>query len=747
MSSVRALFAGLGLTVSLAALSGCADEPAGLPPILCNRAEDCPGYMDCQEGVCVEVTGGTCAIDAHCDRPGACEENPGRCVGGRCIYPARVCDDGPENTCEENDTVFVSYPAIGRCDPGTDSCVYTPTRTPCADCAATCLASCATISCDETAGGCKSEGVCVAGDIPTCSYQHAVDGTTCDRPGSTPGSLDGVCADGLCVACRASTDCPAAPELHPECFAAGCDDNVCVYTPQPAQSCAPQACTNGYTDYARVCGAAGSCPSTGGVSCNGLKCNSAGTACLTSCSGDQDCLSGLSCSGGSCVGLLPDGASCVGLDGDACQSGRCVDGVCCKTACDGVCQRCGAGDGVCDEVPADDSACGVINCDGLDTDCRDYHDLTTNRCASFGACKQPNSAACAGFTDREGQHPGCDDPCHYCSGGDCTHLTSGQGYGCDATATTCSGADSCDASGTCRANDLSGQQPGCNTPCHFCGGGACTYLTSGQGYGCTGAASTCKSAESCSASGVCQSTNLSGQQPGCNSPCYFCSEGGCYYLTSGQGYGCTGAATACKSAESCSATGVCEATNYGGQQPGCDTPCHYCAAGVCTYLQAGSGYGCTAPATACSAADTCNSSGICLANDLPTGQQTGCNDACHYCYEGDCVYLTSGQGYGCTGNASCGQPYACNGSGTCVDPCASYHCFCDVVGIGSEIVTDQVFDPNTCCNPYTGFSLTGASGSSGVGSRWTTCGTGLGSCCGGDPCAGDGPWRRWVRTW
>ena len=32
-------------------------------------------------------------------------------------------------------------------------------------------------------------------------------------------------------------------------------------------------------------------------------------------------------------------------------------------------------------MPEDDAACGTIDCDGLNTMCLEYQDLTTNRCA------------------------------------------------------------------------------------------------------------------------------------------------------------------------------------------------------------------------------------------------------------------------------------------------------------------------------------------------------------------------------
>lgn len=87
--------------------------------------------------------------------------------------------------------------------------------------------------------------------------------------------------------------------------------------------------------------------------------------------------------GESCA-LAPDGAACMA--DDACDSGACVDGVCCDSACGGGapddCQACsvaggGAVDGVCGPIgagatcrPAIDGTCDAAEqCDGVDLAC------------------------------------------------------------------------------------------------------------------------------------------------------------------------------------------------------------------------------------------------------------------------------------------------------------------------------------------------------------------------------------------
>jgi hypothetical protein len=69
-----------------------------------------------------------------------------------------------------------------------------------------------------------------------------------------------------------------------------------------------------------------------------------------------------------------------------CQSGFCVDGVCCDSACDGVCEQCSSA-GIC-SMPATDSACAPVSCP-QSTACKTYMSstLSTNLCKSQGECK------------------------------------------------------------------------------------------------------------------------------------------------------------------------------------------------------------------------------------------------------------------------------------------------------------------------------------------------------------------------
>lgn len=122
---------------------------------------------------------------------------------------------------------------------------------------------------------------------------------------------------------------------------------------------------------------------------------------------------------------LPLGAECASPN--ECESGRCVDGVCCESTCNGECQACrgdltGAADGVCEAVlpntdPDGDceeeaaSSCGQTGlCDGkggcalyeagtvcADATCTGGVEYGTRTCDGLGDCGPASSAECAPY--------------------------------------------------------------------------------------------------------------------------------------------------------------------------------------------------------------------------------------------------------------------------------------------------------------------------------------------------------------
>ncbi|MBT6433723.1 MAG: hypothetical protein HOK28_11560 [Deltaproteobacteria bacterium] len=90
------------------------------------------------------------------------------------------------------------------------------------------------------------------------------------------------------------------------------------------------------------------------------------------CSEETPCADGFYCLDEECVPQETNGSLCS--DEQMCASGFCVDGVCCESACDGICSACSAAltggsndNGVCAAIPAgEDPAdeCGVQQCNG-----------------------------------------------------------------------------------------------------------------------------------------------------------------------------------------------------------------------------------------------------------------------------------------------------------------------------------------------------------------------------------------------
>jgi hypothetical protein len=88
--------------------------------------------------------------------------------------------------------------------------------------------------------------------------------------------------------------------------------------------------------------------------------------------------------------------------GSALCAGACLSGQCSFPGVGTNCGTCSACDGTgrCTQMPPDDSACGTIPCGALDTQCRVYQDVATNRCGALGICKAPNSSTtCTQYAD------------------------------------------------------------------------------------------------------------------------------------------------------------------------------------------------------------------------------------------------------------------------------------------------------------------------------------------------------------
>jgi hypothetical protein len=211
--------------------------------------------------------------------------------------------------------------------------------------------------------------------------------------------------------------------------------------------------------------------SQGRPACGALACNGQSPDCAP-CQSDEDCPEERHCAaGGSCQPRRERGKACDDRAGQdcllpgcrSCRSGFCADGVCCDTACGGLCRACTArlkGGG-------EDGHCGPIAA-GADPEdeCRDDGIAT---CEANGLCD--GSGACQRYRSR----PSCEpEPCT--RGDQCTSGHCEDGICCDRV---------CAPSERCRADlKVSGRDGACGparaaalgAPCRFdvqCTSGHC----------------------------------------------------------------------------------------------------------------------------------------------------------------------------------------------------------------------------------------------------------------------------------
>ncbi len=268
-------------------------------------------------------------------------------------------------------------------------------------------------------------------------------GTLCTRARDCASfrCVDGVCCDtsctGQCEACATGTCTPVVgPPVgnRPACTgsgpcAAACDGQTrthCVGYPGAETSCANAACADGWqTTYG--CGGNGTChPMT--TSCGLFLCNDEGTACLTTCASDGECVGAAHCANGVCQGDQDLGEPCT--TGAECQQGHCANGVCCNEGCSEVCMACDVAGNVGFCTPqADDTLCDAgVCCSGQ---CVASNADPTN-CGACGVVCTGGAACVNGICELQCLAAGgsCiqdDECCSQNCGGTCGPQTCGDG--------------------------------------------------------------------------------------------------------------------------------------------------------------------------------------------------------------------------------------------------------------------------------------------------------------------------------
>ncbi|HET6148241.1 MAG TPA: kelch repeat-containing protein [Polyangia bacterium] len=420
----------------------CAPVPAGATDTSATTACATPQYCNGAGG----CAAGSRSNGVRCGQGGDCASghcSDGVCCDGPCTGACRTCNlPGIEGTC-------------ALLPPGSTDATGTPPA-----CAAP--SYCAQGGACVTGTGRKANGATCTADSE-CGSSNCVDGVCCES------ACAGRCrscgnATGTCVNVADGSD-PRADCAGDGVCAGTCNGRGACRYPVNGLTCRDAGCqSDGYIGTAGSCDGAGRCQFGISKDCGGYVCIKDGAgmdACRSDCAGDTQCVGSHHCDPSQCLADLANGKSC---DRDSqCLSGFCADGTCCDKRCGacgscnlpgkegtcdftpagtdprnecidsasdpsgkcgGVCNGRGAcefpaantgcgtckvcdGSGKCNVKPEDDPACGTVDCDQLDTSCRDYRDLQARRCASLGVCKVANlPATCTDVTDTCGPDAG-----------------------------------------------------------------------------------------------------------------------------------------------------------------------------------------------------------------------------------------------------------------------------------------------------------------------------------------------------
>ena len=299
---------------------------------------ECSLGVDCESGSCVDGVCCGSACTGLCEACSAAKKGSG--IDGTC---------GPIHIATDPDGECASAPGEHLCD-GAGQCLLKLTGLACgidADChSGSCVDGvCCGSACDGLCEACSAakKGSGIDG---TCGPIHIAtdpDGECASAPGEH--LCDGA---GQCLLKLTGLACG----IDADCHSGSCVDGVC--------------CGSACTGLCEACSAAkkghgidGTCEPIHIATDPDGECASAPGEHL--CDGAGQCL------------LKLTGLAC-GIDAD-CHSGSCVDGVCCGSACTGLCEACSAAkkghgiDGTCEPIQSgtdpDDECAGLQFCDGL----------------------------------------------------------------------------------------------------------------------------------------------------------------------------------------------------------------------------------------------------------------------------------------------------------------------------------------------------------------------------------------------
>jgi len=617
------------------------------------NADTCNGA-----GVCID--GGTMSCGAFSCNAGSCLgtcTNDTQCASGNyCNLLMNTCTPklGQGTLCSGNNQC-----ALGFCVDGV--CCDNGCTTECKSCAVPgSVGTCTNVPAQQTDNSpaclglqvCNGAGKCVDTNGQPCSTNNECFSQAC---------IDLVCCENACLGtCRAcsntktnqpnGTCAPIASNSDPdnECVGLTVCDGVgsCTKLPNGATCSAGTECTSNFCVDNVCCenSCTGSCKActaakTGGVdgTCGNVAADTdPDSECTTECNGSGAC-------------EAANGSGC--MTGSQCQSGNCVDGVCCNTACNGPCQSCSKVAGVCSpDFVGQQDLCSMGSI-----------------CDASGNCKKPTGDSCtlgteclSGFcVDNFCCSAACSGSCEACSAaktggvnGTCSFIASNNDPDNECAGGECNGGGACEA-----ANGSSCSMP---TQCvsNSCVDNFCCDTT------CSGTCEACSMAKTGSANGTCSPISAN------TDPDNECS------------------------ANECNGSGACEFPN--GTICTVNAQCNsgFCVDGVCCSSS------CTGSCQACSAAKTGGVDGTCSfvsANTDPEGECTGTAD----CNGAGACELVNGIGP-CTQNSQCVSGSCAVQDGVCCDNGCSGTCKACVVaktgvasGTCSNVTTNT--DPDAEC--------------------------------------------------
>ncbi len=634
----------------------CAHAPVAANTPCDDDGDQCTGDVCNVSGVCTHPS---LANGTRCDDSNPCTLTD-VCSAGNCGGRPRVCDTPPAASCLSGTTSRV-HNAIGICQVGDGSCVYTFNDVGCTACGG---------SCSEITGLCTGDPCC---------------GVSCGAP----------------------------PNAHCYQAAGACSGGACSYAQRPAgTSCSDgNSCTTG-----DVCSAAGECGGTiyscpaPGVCQDRVDCDGAGgcvpvnSAAGTPCSdGDlctrNDICNGLgACSGGAFTCTPGQCDSAAACDGTGCTFTRRTSGTTCddQNACtrDDVCDGTGGCGGTAYTCSAPTECQLSVTCDGAGgcgvvdrasgTACSsDGLSCTDDLCDGAGACTHPLSvgACLIGGTCYASGASSPTNPCLACAPETSTSAWSPRpnGTACPDDGVSCT-ADICDGAGACThavapTTCLVGgtcYASGTLDPVNACL--ACVPATSHTAFGalpsgtacpddgvsctddvCDGAGACTHPVEAtrCLVAGICYAS-------GATDPANSCQ--GCVPATSRTAFSGLPSGTACSSATICGGTcamGACA----GGVAVECDdeNPCTRdgCDPGTsaCTHEPVADGVD-------CDDRDSCNGADTCMAGTCMHAGAPDCDDG-ESCTRDSCDPVRGCVNTPATDGTNCGAADLCRGEALC----------------------------------------------------------------------------------